>query len=82
MGYFNDVKESLETGVVEFVLSATIITNERDAYVDFSCPYIVNGWCLTRSTLDDSIVLDTVEKINVPSVKFGVIEGKLHNYLS
>ena len=76
-GYFNNVKEAVETGFVDFVLSPTSIRSEREDEVDFSCPYVINKLYLGRSNLDESLVLDTLEKINKPEVKFGVLEGSM-----
>ena len=76
-GYFDALKNAVDEGVCDAVVSDTTVTAERQSQVNFqSCPYGATSYAYLRTTLNnDTIIVNSQSDLNQTGVIIAFYEG-------
>ncbi|KAL9654422.1 hypothetical protein ABK040_010447 [Willaertia magna] len=78
LGYFETIKNAVDSGECQVCVATTIIESERASQVHFQCPYESSSYGFLRSTLDPHIVVNNVKDLNRTGVIVGISGGSFY----
>ncbi|KAL9649545.1 hypothetical protein ABK040_003223 [Willaertia magna] len=78
-GYFNTLKEAVDSGMCDVCVASTNIDSNRDSKVHFQCPYASSspGW-LYNPDLNPSLNVKSFYDLNQTGIKIGVFGGSYY----
>lgn len=79
-GYFIDLQAAVNDGTCHAVADIVTVTSAREKLADFTCPYTTTTSGFLRGTLEAwRTNLTTLEALNDPTIKIGVIAGSVYD---
>ncbi|KAL9642878.1 hypothetical protein ABK040_010574 [Willaertia magna] len=74
-GYYNTLKEAVESGECHISSATTIIDDTRSAQVHFQWPYASSSYGFLRSGLDPNIKIQNIHDLNRTGLIIGIAAG-------
>ncbi|KAL9654403.1 hypothetical protein ABK040_010430 [Willaertia magna] len=78
LGYFNTVKNAVDSGECQVCVASTVKETSRESEVHFQCPYESSSNGFLRSNLDPQIVVNNFKDLNKTGLIVAISAGSIY----